>query len=559
MVQIPVRISNITKEVGFLPTSFLLQIVTKKQLSPHKKLYISIGNILRGKGDKNMTMSISALNAGQMPMGTPGTIVQKKEEDTNWFSDWLDDKDKVCTDGADDGSISFGEAAESFGKGLMGLVKGVVNHPIATAVTVGAGALLTVATGGAALPVMVALGAGTGAVMIGKGAYDAATAETDAQAKAAWEGIGNGTFAVAASVLGAKSSLKAASKAGVTSAQGAENMNMAQATLRTFKTIPEALKVSGQNVKGNVLTWTTGNIHAHSNKLQGAEAYMSKANDVQAYRFNPNGTPEEILANNPGVFRGADGKYYLPNKWAPNEPYLIDPSKENMIMLYGGDDMAVCDGAIFKGSYVDTEGFHSSQALNYQDPSKLAYGEVVNVTKQAPGAFKVMPEGTKIQTLEGVRTVGEGEVVALDHAGNPYATTPANILKRNTGLSDNAMKTLYQLDPAAVEKNNMAWLKTNKPDRYSAIVAEKAAAEAAAAETAKTAELTQILENKFGIEIKAIYPGSSVQYDCSEMHFVHNGRNYMCARYGFGKNSIVLEKINEYNNIEELLQNSILK
>lgn len=506
-----------------------------------------------------MTMSISALNAGQMPMGTPGTIVQKKEEDTNWFSDWLDDKDKVCTDGADDGSISFGEAAESFGKGLMGLVKGVVNHPIATAVTVGAGALLTVATGGAALPVMVALGAGTGAVMIGKGAYDAATAETDAQAKAAWEGIGNGTFAVAASVLGAKSSLKAASKAGVTSAQGAENMNMAQATLRTFKTIPEALKVSGQNVKGNVLTWTTGNIHAHSNKLQGAEAYMSKANDVQAYRFNPNGTPEEILANNPGVFRGADGKYYLPNKWAPNEPYLIDPSKENMIMLYGGDDMAVCDGAIFKGSYVDTEGFHSSQALNYQDPSKLAYGEVVNVTKQAPGAFKVMPEGTKIQTLEGVRTVGEGEVVALDHAGNPYATTPANILKRNTGLSDNAMKTLYQLDPAAVEKNNMAWLKTNKPDRYSAIVAEKAAAEAAAAETAKTAELTQILENKFGIEIKAIYPGSSVQYDCSEMHFVHNGRNYMCARYGFGKNSIVLEKINEYNNIEELLQNSILK
>lgn len=128
-------------------------------------------------------------------------------------------------------------------------------------------------------------------------------------------------------------------------------MNIIQATVENFKVLPEALKVSGQNVKGNVLTWTTGNIHAYSNKLQGAEAYMSKANDVQAYRFNPNGTSEEILANNPSVFMGDDGKYYIPNKWSPNEPYLIDTSKEQMIMMYGGDDMAVCDGAIFKGSY----------------------------------------------------------------------------------------------------------------------------------------------------------------------------------------------------------------
>ncbi len=497
-----------------------------------------------------MTITISALNAGQMPIGTKETKVLQKEEGTNWFSDWLNDKDKVCTDGADDGSISFGEAAESFGKGLIGLIKGVINHPIATTVTLGAGVALTVATGGAALPVMVALGAGTGAVMIGKGAYDAATAETDAQAKAAWEGIGNGTFAVAASVLGAKSSLKAASKAGITSAQGAENMNIAQATVQTFKTIPEALKVSGQNIKGNVLTWTTGNIHAHSNKLQGAETYMSKANKVDAYRFNPNGTPEEILANNPGVYRGTDGKYYLPNKWSADEPYLIDTSKDNMIMMYGGDDMAVCDGAIFKSSYVK-----DLKAMDYQDPSKLAYGEVSTFTKQAPGAFKVMPEGTKIQTLEGVRTVGKGEVVAIDHAGNPYASPAATVLGKNTGFSDNAMNTMYELDAAAVEKNNLGWVETNKPERYSAIVAEKAAA----AETAKTAELTQILENKFGIKIKDIYPGSSSQYDCSEMHFVYNGKNYICARYGFGKNSIVLENINEYSNIEELLQNSHLK
>ena len=367
--------------------------------------------------------------------------------DMNAFERWWFDVDKVSTDGKDDGKLSAGEKMESFGKGLAGIIKGIGKHPIATAVTVAAGVGLTVITGGAALPVMAAAGAAIGAGTIGYGAYKAATAETDAEAKQAWETMGNGTFALGASAVSAKPALNAASKAGVTSAKIAKDTNIAKATIQTFKTIPEALKMSALNTKGNVLTWTTGTVHAHSNALQyGAEAYMSKANDVQAYRFNPNGTPEEILANNPGVFRGADGKYYLPNKWSPNEPYLIDTSKEQMIMLYGGDDMAVCDGAIFKGSYVNTSDFKANGALNYQDPTKLQYGQVVDVTKQAPGAFKVLPEGTKIQTLEGTRTVQKGEVVALDHAGNPYATTPANVLKRNTSFTDRGLYELAQVD-----------------------------------------------------------------------------------------------------------------
>ena len=364
--------------------------------------------------------------------------------DLNAFQRWWHDVDKVSTDGKDDGKLTFGESMESFGKGLAGMVKGAVKHPIATALTVAGGVGLTVLTGGAALPILVAAGAATGVGMIGVGAYKAATADTDAEAKQAWETIGGGALAVAASALGAKPALDAAAKAGVVSAQGANDMNIAQATVQTFKTLPEAVKMSGLNAKGNVLTWTTGTVHAHSNVLQGAEPYMSKANDVQAYRFNPNGTPDEILANNPGVFRGQDGKYYLPNKWNSSEPYLIDTSKEQMIMLYGGDDMAVCDGAIFKGSYVNTADFKANGALNYQDPAKLQYGQVVDVTKQAPGAFKVMPEGTKIQTLEGTRTVQQGEVVALGHAGNPYATTPANIAKRNTGFTFNGKKSLAE-------------------------------------------------------------------------------------------------------------------
>lgn len=370
------------------------------------------------------------------------TSVGARKIGMDGVADWLEGKDKVCTDGKDDGKIGFWEGLKSFGKGLGGIVKSVIQHPIITGAAVAAGAALTFLTGGAALPALVAIGAATGVGMIGYGGYKAATAETDAEAKQAWETIGTGTFALGTSVLGAKTALNQAAKAGVTSAQGADDMNTLQATAQCFKSSPEVLKVSGQNIVGNIKTMTTGVVHAHSNQLQGAHEYMSKANDVQAYRFNPSGTPDEILANNPGVFRGADGKYYLPNKWNPSEPYLIDTSKEQMIMLYGGDDMAVCDGAIFKGSYVDKAAFHANGALNYQDPTKLQYGQVVDVTKQAPGAFKVMPEGTKIQTLEGTRTVQAGEVVALDHAGNPYATTPANIVKRNTGFSVSAEKEL---------------------------------------------------------------------------------------------------------------------
>ena len=76
----------------------------------------------------------------------------------------------------------------------------------------------------------------------------------------------------------------------------------------------------------------------------------------------------------------------------------------------------------------------------------MEYGKIVDVTKQAPGAFKVVPEGTKIKTLEGVRTVKKGEVVALDHEGNPYVTTPANIVKRNEGLTRAGIKDIAKVD-----------------------------------------------------------------------------------------------------------------
>lgn len=295
---------------------------------------------------------------------------------------------------------------------------------------------MTVATGGAALPVIVAAGATIGGGQILYGGYKAVNAKTDGEAKQAFETMGNGTFALVSSALGAKQALTQAAQGGVQSAEGLASNNPIKNVLSCFKVSKNSVLQSGANIKGNFLTATTGNIHANSNALRKNQVkYMSKANEAKSYRFNPNGTDEEILANNPGVFKGQDGKFYVANKWDSEHPFAIDTSKEQMIMIYDADDMAVCAGNVFEGSYVDSAAFKADGTLSYQSPDKLEYGKIIDVTKQARGGFIKAPVGTKVQTLEGIAEVESGQVIAVDHAGNPYVTPISNIAKRNVPLA----------------------------------------------------------------------------------------------------------------------------
>ncbi len=195
-------------------------------------------------GVNTQTYSASAIK--------PQVEKQEKDENTSWFSDWLNDKDKVCTDGKDDGSLSVGEAVESFGKGLISIAKVAVNHPVKTALSAIAGIGLTALTGGAILPVFVAGGALLGAGMIGKGAYDAINAETDAEAKQAWESMGTGTFAFGTSALTAKSALQQANAAGVKNAITTDNP--IKNLLNCFKSTPRALKVSAWQIDSKFRT-----------------------------------------------------------------------------------------------------------------------------------------------------------------------------------------------------------------------------------------------------------------------------------------------------------------
>ena len=231
------------------------------------------------------------------------------------LANWLDDSDKACTDGKDDGKLGIGETLEHLGKGFAGLVKGALNHPIATGVAIAAGVGATIATGGAILPVLAAAGGTIGAGMIGVGAYNAATAETDAEAKQAWETIGTGVFTVGASAVSAKPALDAASKAGVTSAQGAEDMNVAQAFVQTFKSTPEALKMSGVNTKANITSLMTGEMQINSNAWRTIENEKNAQIEKIAEELSKETyLVTEILGQYPNETPPVLSKYYLFNQ-----------------------------------------------------------------------------------------------------------------------------------------------------------------------------------------------------------------------------------------------------
>ena len=135
-----------------------------------------------------------------------------------------DAEGNTCTDGNDDGKIGFfsaiGNAIEGIGKGIVKGIKGMFTNKEGkfslgkTLLSVGLAALcICVPAVGA---VACGIGCVVGAVQAGKGIYNAATAETDAQAKAAWENIGEGTATAVSSYFGAKASvgaMKAASTA----------------------------------------------------------------------------------------------------------------------------------------------------------------------------------------------------------------------------------------------------------------------------------------------------------------------------------------------------------
>ncbi len=414
-----------------------------------------IANTADSNGDKKLSgeeYSVFAQNAAKQGV----SYKQISEElDMNAFERWWFDVDKVSTDDKDDGKLGLGETAESFIKGIGNLIKAPLKNPIATAITVGVAGLVTFATGGAALPLIIGAGAALGTLEIGKGVYKAATAQTDTEAKMAYESIGTGAATVALTALGVKSANKVGANAGVKSLQGLENESWMTNAKALVKALPESFRQSGLNIKGNALTWASAIkgdkvIYANSNATRsGVQTGYQAGNKVpDAYKVDLNGTVDEVLAKNPGLSYDAEaGKYYVQTSWG-EKSYI--QNENYMFVKYGEGDFNAVEGKEFYDTYINHTKFESTGAKQYINPESLKSGEHVVTSKNAPARFKVVPAGTKYVGAEGEATVQPGSVLRIDGQGRPYQSTVEFMLKK-VQLTDSQIAELAKADPVAVE------------------------------------------------------------------------------------------------------------
>lgn len=237
--------------------------------------------------------------------------------------------DGSCTDGADDGKISFDEGAKSF---LKGAVKSLVPTSFGdflkkAAIGVGCAALIAV-TGGAATPFIIAGGAIAGGIQAGKGIYNATQAKTDAEAKAAMEDVGGGATTIAASVVAGKAYTSSTGNALIGKGSLSTYKNAATQSAANVKTnfgnLTTSAKTAASNIKANVKSsfdnfktkYSTEDAStsstANAQPKSGQKLLMSK--DAKAASTTPEYTAKQIKT----AYREATKKFH-PDMGGSNE------------------------------------------------------------------------------------------------------------------------------------------------------------------------------------------------------------------------------------------------
>ncbi len=362
------------------------------------------------------------------------------------LADWLEDKDKICTDGQDDGKLGFKEGTKAFAKGLFGgIPKAMINHPLITGGVIALAAGATVLTGGAAAPILWGLGAAGVAISGSASIVKAAAADTDAEKKAALEGAGTST--AAAALLGAtyNTTMTAAKQAGVNT-----DGNIAQ-------TMKSSAEVSAKNIKGNVTYLKDGVVTGEATLARRGmqTSFQGDGKPLDAYRINIDKTltVEQNLANNPGLsYEATTGQYYVQTSWGAKSYVNPDAAKGYMFVKYGPGDNNAVEGVEFLETYVDYGKFANGGTKSYVDPTTLEAGKAASVTKQAPGHFKVMPEGTKYIGGEGPATLQPKSVMRFDNQGRPYQSTVEFMFKKFQNLTPEQISMLKSVDPEAAAK-----------------------------------------------------------------------------------------------------------
>ena len=227
-----------------------------------------------------------------------------------YIADWWTDKDKVSTDGKDDGYISAGEKVEAFGKGFAGgVVKNIIKNPIESVAIIGGttvvaygstaalSALGVVAAGPIVAGVLIITGIGFGAYAIYQGIKGAKEADNDGAVKAGYEEAGTGASIVVMSGLGArklgKSVTKQAEAAKLQSEAATSEAGAAEVKMQRPKQGMQTKDVHNFNTEKGVTPESVETRYTH--KLGTDEAYCNRRTitgeegaEVETFQFGEN-------------------------------------------------------------------------------------------------------------------------------------------------------------------------------------------------------------------------------------------------------------------------------
>ena len=159
--------------------------------------------------DKQLAETMSSVQ-GQMSLFN-GTTSSTNSTNSMTREEYLESRG--CTDGNNDGKIGFFSAIGNIFKGaakmVVNTVKDIVTNPAKLLGAVATAALCVVFP--PAGLVLAGIGIVSGGAKIASGVANAMGAKTDAEAKAAWQQVGEGGLTVGLSVAGAKASVKSMS------------------------------------------------------------------------------------------------------------------------------------------------------------------------------------------------------------------------------------------------------------------------------------------------------------------------------------------------------------
>jgi len=150
---------------------------------------------------ENEVKTTSQVTVENSTVTSPISKDDKKQSDkkTNAFMAWLKDEDTVDEK---NGEISAKEAVTSYGKGLIEVVKTVYKKPLAAAITIATGAVITFYAHVAMLTIVMSAAAVAGAAGVAYACYNIVSEKTSNNTKLAYEILGISTFVLGLGIYG---------------------------------------------------------------------------------------------------------------------------------------------------------------------------------------------------------------------------------------------------------------------------------------------------------------------------------------------------------------------